>query len=66
MAKKKKSYPLPTTAICEDKAAMKRYQAEDDLRTLQRAEEIGRDKSRLSSASSLAKEQMSALQKIAK
>lgn len=36
---KKKSRPLPTTAICEDKAAMKRYQAEDDLRTLQRAEE---------------------------
>lgn len=66
MAKKKKSSPLPTTAVCEDKAAMRRYQAEDDLRTLQKAEDIGRDKSRLSAAGSLAKEQMEALKRVAK
>jgi len=66
MAKKKKSSPLPTTAICEDKAAMRRYQAEDDLRTLQRSKEINEDKSRMSAAASLAKEQMQALAKVAK
>ena len=66
MAKKKKSNPLPTTAICEDKAAMRRYQAEDDLRTIQRAKEIAGDKTRMNAASSLAKEQIAALSKVAK
>ncbi len=66
MAKKKKVSALPTTALCEDKVAMKRYQAEDDLRTLQRAKEIGDDKSRINAAGALAKEQMQSLQKIAK
>lgn len=63
---KKKSKPLPTTAICEDKAAMRRYQAEDDLRVLQKSKEISSDKSRMNAAASLAKEQMSSLAKVAK
>lgn len=40
------------------KAEQDRWQAEDDLRTLLRAEEIKKDKKRLASARTMAKEQL--------
>lgn len=43
----------------------KRWRAEDDLRTLQRAEEIKADRSRLSGAQKHAKAQVAALTKVA-
>ena len=45
-------------------AQEKKWQAEDDLRTLQRAAEIRKDKGRLAAARKCAKEQMAALQKV--
>lgn len=51
----------PTQA---DIAREKKYQAEDDIRTLQRAEEIKKDKARMSAAKQLAKSQMQNLKKI--
>lgn len=63
---KKKSKPMPVTSVCDDKGMMKKYQTEDDLRTIQRAEEIAKDKSRMKSVTALAKEQMASLQKISK
>lgn len=48
-------------AISEDK----KWQAEDDLRTLQRAQEIQKSRSRLSAAKRIAKEQVDALKKVA-
>lgn len=50
----------------EDRARMKKYQAEDDLRTMQRAQEVCSDKARMNAAKRLAKEQASALTKLAK
>ena len=41
----------------------KRWQAEDDLRTLTRADELRNDKSRMSRVSQLAKEQIAAAKK---
>lgn len=43
----------------------KKWQAEDDLRTLARAAEINKDSRRLAAAKALAKEKMADLQKIA-
>ncbi len=40
----------------------KKYQAEEDVRTLVRAEEIRKDKSRLRRAITMAKKQLAALQ----
>lgn len=48
----------------EDIAREKKYQAEDDIRTLQRAEEIKKDKSRMSAAKQMAKSQVQDLKKI--
>lgn len=42
----------------------KKWRAEDDLRALQRAEEIRRDKSRMSEVKKCANEQMKALKNI--
>ena len=44
----------------------KRYQAEDDVRTLERADEIKNDKPRFSMARSVAKEKMKTLTRIAR
>ncbi len=44
----------------------KKWRAEDDLRTLQRAKEIENDKARMQAAKSIAKEQKAALEKICK
>ncbi len=57
MAKKK----TPAQIQAEE---AKRFQAEDDLRTLRRAEEVKSDSSRLRSAQTIAKEEMQALQKV--
>jgi hypothetical protein len=47
-------------------ASDKRYQAQDDLRTIQRANEIQGDKSRMSAAQKEATNQMAALSSVAK
>lgn len=44
----------------------KKYQAEDDLRTLQRYGELQSNKDRMKAAKGLAKEQMKSLQKACK
>lgn len=67
MAKKSKStsnviYDAPAVSP----AMMRNYQAEDDLRTLQRAGEVQADKSRVSAAKKLAAKQAAALHKICK
>ena len=66
----KKSTParaLNTLAVSPRKSSEeRRWQAQDDLRTLQRAQEIQRDKARLTACQSEARQQMSALSKVAK
>ena len=47
-------------------AADKKYQAQDDLRTIQRASEIQADKRRMMGAQKEAQNQMAALSSIAK
>jgi hypothetical protein len=42
----------------------KRYMAEDDLRTLERADEIRRDRGRMSMCKKVAREKISSLKKI--
>ena len=44
----------------------KRYQAEEDVRTLERADQIKNDRSRFSMAKSVAKEKMKTLTRIAR
>ena len=48
----------------EDKEREKKWRAEDDIRTMQRAEEIKRDKERMKNMKSYAKSQMNDLKKI--
>lgn len=67
------SNKLPTAEVAQPYKPSKadvdrdaRYRAEDDLRMLQRAEEIRGDKGRMSMAKSVAKEQMEAAAKFAK
>jgi len=71
MAKKKSSKlssmvevaePYPSTA--EDKAREKRWRAEEDIRTIQRAEEIKKDKSRVAEMKKVANEQIKDLKKV--
>lgn len=71
MGKKKSRMPVesvaaPSKISTEDKARMRRYEAEDAIRTLQRADEIRRDKDLCKDMKALAKEQMEALKKVAK
>lgn len=47
-------------------AQERQWRAEEDLRTLQRAQEIQVDKSRKAAAASLARKQMAALSKVAR
>lgn len=56
--------PQPYKQTQADIAREKKYQAEDDIRTLQRAEEIKKDKARMSAAKQVAKSQMQDLKKI--
>lgn len=44
----------------------KKWQAEDDMRTLLRAKEIEKDPKRLAAARAMAKEKMAAMQQITK
>ena len=46
-------------------AQEKRWQAEDDLRVMQRAQEISADKARLQAAQKVAQQQVKSLQKVA-
>lgn len=55
-SKSKNSYPVP--------AIDKNWQAEDDLRTMQRACEIRKDKSRMAVVKKLAKEKLEELREI--
>lgn len=67
-AKTKKAVPVrivSDAAECAPKVNDK-WRAEDDLRALQRAREIESDKGRMSAAKAVAKEQMSALSRVAK
>lgn len=41
-----------------------KYQAEDDLRTLVRAAQVGKDKKRLAAAMKMAREQIKALKQV--
>lgn len=56
--------PSRYTPSAEDKERERKYRAEDDIRTMQRAEEIKRDKERMKAMKSIAKEQMNGLKKI--
>ena len=55
-----------TVAAPRKSAEDRKWQAQDDLRTLQRAQEIQADRSRLNAAKTEVKNQMAALSKVAK
>lgn len=71
-ASKKK--PIPVKIVSDTANAIgpshskeqDKWRAEDDLRVLQKACEINKDKSRLKAASMIAKEQMEALKRVIK
>jgi hypothetical protein len=56
--------PVPYRPTKEDQERERRWRAEEDLRTLQRAREIEKDRSRVSACKSLAREQIAGLQKV--
>lgn len=62
--------PIPVKIVNEvstaspDKDRERKWQAEDDLRTMQRAKEIEGDKSRVAAMKNLAQSQMADLKKI--
>lgn len=64
--------PLPVKIVSEaaeiapNTKERDKWRAEDDLRVLQKACEINKDKSRLKAASMIAKEQMEALKRVIK
>lgn len=70
MAKKSKRLPVESLGsavpTATDKARERRYQVSDALSTMQRAEEIRKDKSLMKDIKCLAKEQMQSLGKVAK
>lgn len=61
-AVKAKAVPAPKAPKREED----RWRAEDDARTLMRAEEIKRDRARMAKARAVAKKQISELSKVAK
>lgn len=63
MAKNKLTVAEPCAV---DKKQQLRYMAEDDMRTLQRAQEIQSSKDRMSNVKSYANEQIKTLSKVAK
>jgi hypothetical protein len=70
MAKKSKRLPVASLGsavpTASDKEQQRRYQVESALSTMQRAEEIRKDKSLMGDIKKLAKEQMQSLGKVAK
>lgn len=58
--------PSPVRATKEEAAERRRYRAEEDLRTVTRAEEIRRDRERMSDVRKLAQEQVKNLQCVTK
>lgn len=71
MAKKKSTglstmvdRPMAYKPTAEDKARERRYQAEDDIRTMERAEEIKKDKARVTAMKEVAKEKIQTLKKV--
>lgn len=67
-SKAKKAIPVKIVSDCSPTSVKEndKWRAEDDLRALQRAAEIQSDKARMTAAKAIAKEQMNALQKVAK
>lgn len=73
MAKKSKgiglanecAVPMPYRPSAEQKAQEKRYRAEDDLRTLRRAEEVRSDPGRVRMAQRVAREEVKVLSRVA-
>lgn len=63
MAKAKKAKSVPAMSTVE---VDKNWQAEDDMRTLLRAEEIRADGARIRRARAAAKKQLKAVSKVAK
>lgn len=72
MAKKSKTklsdmvQPMPYKQTAYDKERERKYRAEDDIRTMQRAEEIRKDKDRVKAMKECAADQIKALQSCAK
>lgn len=73
MAKKSKlpvasAKPVPVKIVSESPAVdidrEKKWRAEDDMRTMQQAEEIRKDKERMKAMKSMAKQKMNELKKI--
>lgn len=68
--KASKSKPIPVKIVSDSPKSTayadedKKWRAEDDLRTLQRAKEVENDKARMQAAKAIAKEQMQNLKKI--
>lgn len=69
----KKSIPAPTNSVAQpykpsaaEKKMQQRYQAEDAIRTLTRAEEIKKDAALMKAVQSHSKEQIKTLQKVCK
>lgn len=58
--------PVSCKQSAEDKARQRRYQAEDALRAIQRAEEVKNNKQLMSDVKALAKEQVDNLKKFTK
>ena len=56
--------PVKYVPTAEDKAREKRWRAEEDIRTIQRAEEIKKDKSRVAEMKKVANEQIKDLKKV--
>ena len=63
---KKSSNRLIGQPASIDSAEMRRYRAEEDIRTLTRAAEIKADKSRMGAAKALANKQVNDLKKVCK
>lgn len=66
MKRSAKSKPVPVVISKKMDADEKKWRAEEDLRTLLRAEEIKRDRSRMSVVKAMAKKQAMAADKVAK
>lgn len=65
MAKSKKRKAKDTPEEINEKE-MEKFRAEEDMRTLRRADEVKVDRDRLRAVQSLAKEEQKALEKIAR
>lgn len=66
--KASKTKPVPVKIVSDAPSPSyvkedQKWRAEDDLKALQRAKEIEKDKSRMKAAKAVAKEQMNALKK---